>query len=304
MANFNHNIPFSVIIPTYNREDDLRKCLASILGQTFLPQAVVIVDDGALKQEFLAEQRKSFSEKRIALLYHKKNHSTEPKGTSCSRNIGLRMAESKVLFILDDDLILDKDFFEKIIGAWEEEADPWLLGVGGVIRNNRGKGKLEKTYNRLFGLSSKQMWDVNNVGFQVWDDGLKKRTKGYYVHGGASSYDKHLVQKLGGFSVLCDGRTALEDVEFCLKAKRAGLHFVIEPNAKVFHNQSPTSREGDFLAGVKEGYNRKTIFRAHTKIGLRTSVLFFWANLGWILRQVLILRWRKACGMTVGSLKK
>ena len=142
----------------------------------------------------------------MAITYYIKNHKIEARGSSVSRNKGIELAKEEVVFILDDDLILEEDFFNKIIKLWKDDSDKNLIGVGGVIKNNRVKGSLEKIYNRIFGLTSKYKWDMNDVGFQIWDDGIKEKQKGHYFHGGAASYKRELVNRLGGFVISKGGR--------------------------------------------------------------------------------------------------
>jgi len=294
---------FSIAIPTYNRLGDLKKCLSSILKQTVFPSEILIIDDGDLPEEFVQKTRSNFERRSINFVYYKKDHKKEPRGLSESKNIALKIASNKILFILDDDLILSDKFFEKIIKIWIGNKDQELIGVAGLIENNRKKSILERTYNKIFGLESKYNWDINPVGFQVWDEGIKKRKKGYYAHGGTCSYDKNLAQKLG-FVTFSGGRTALEDVDFCLRAKNQSYHFIVEPEARVIHKQSRVSRENNFLMGFKEGYNRKIIFRDNCEKSLKNYLWFYWANIGWILRQFLAGHFKKGIGMIKGIFTK
>lgn len=294
---------FSVAIPTYNRKEDLKKCLNSILKQTILPSEILVIDDGDLPKEFINEEEKIFENCKINFEHYKKDHPKEFRGLSESKNIALKIASNKVLFILDDDLILRDKFFEKIMKIWIGNKDQKLIGVAGLIENNRKKSILERIYNKIFGLESKCSWDINPVGFQVWDEGIKKREKGYYAHGGTCSYDKNLAQKLG-FVTFSGGRTALEDVDFCLRAKNQGYHFIVEPEARVIHKQSRVSRENNFLMGFKEGCNRKIIFKQNCQKNIKNYLWFWWANIGWILRQFLARHFSKGAGMIKGLFTK
>jgi GT2 family glycosyltransferase len=299
-------IGFSVVIPTYNREKDLRECIDSILTQTLLPDEVLIVDDGNLPEEFVNSMSSECRKKGIALVYYKKNHALEPRGSSESRNIGCKLAKNEIFFLLDDDVILDEDFFEKIMQVWQDDKNPNLIAVGGIIKNNRKKSRLERLYTKVFGLGSRYSWDVNDIAFQVWDDGLKQREKGYYTHGGGGgcSYSRSLVQKVGGFSTFSGGRTALEDVDFSLRAKNLGYYSIVEPAARVIHKRSQQSREKEFLIGLKESQNRKSMFRDNCRKSWLTYLRFYWANLGWILGQIALRNFSRAFGMVRGLLSK
>jgi GT2 family glycosyltransferase len=293
------------MIPTYNREKDLRECIDSILVQTLLPDEVLVIDDGNLLNDVIQGMTSDCSNRGIAFIYYRKDHLTEPHGTSESRNVGVKIARNDIIFILDDDVILDVDFFEKIMKVWQDNRDPNLIGVGGIIKNNRKKSKLERLYTKVFGLDSKHSWDVNDIAFQVWDDGLTRREKGYYTHGGggASSYRKSLVQDVGGFSTFSGGRTALEDVDFSLRAKNLGYHSIMEPSARVLHKQSRQSREKQYLIGCKESQNRKSIFANNCRKSWLGYLRFYWANLGWILGQMALGNFSRAFGMIKGLLR-
>ena len=296
---------FSTIIPTYNREKELKELIGTILKQSLKPDELIIIDDGELKENFISRIKEEIESQKIEFIYYKKDHSKERRGLSESKNIGLNLASNEIVFILDDDLELKENFFEEIMKIWEKyRNDEKLIGVGGWIENLRKKSFFEKIYDKIFGLSSKIPWDVNDVGFQVWDTSLKEPIKCCYIHGGVGSYKKELMKDLGGFETFSGGRTALEDVEFCLKAKRKDFYFIINPKAKVIHKHSQTSKEADYLIGFKESQNRKIIFKRYCKQDFFHKVWFFWANIGWILRQFLVGNFEKGWGMLVGFVKK
>ena len=289
---------FSVIIPTYQRQKELEVCLTSILRQDLLPAEIIIVDDDILSEEFVKYWQKEASVQQINFVYYHKNQGTETRGSSTSRNIGIRLAKEKICFILDDDLNLENYFFSKIIADWKDDVD--LLGVGGVITNNRKKSAGEKKYNKFFGLNAELSWDINHAGFQSWDDGIVDRQIAYYVHGGVCAYDKEIVKKLGGFTVFSGGREALEDLDFCWRAKNAGYYFFLEPAARVFHAHGLSGREDEFTAGYKESANRKKIFAKFGGKKINDKLKFYWANFGWILRSVVKRKFKKVWGMTKG----
>ena len=296
------HLNFSVAIPTYNRPDDLGRLLESMLGQSILPQEVLIVDDGESPPGLIKKWRHRLETRNLKLVYYKKDHTRERRGLSESKNIALGIAGHEIVFILDDDLMPDPDFFELIMKIWESNRDGHLIGVGGVIRNSRVKPRLERLFNKFFGLTSRYQWDVNEVGFQVWEDHMPKAEKGFYMHGGVSSHQRSLARKLG-FAGFSGGRTALEDVEYSLRAKNQGYYFIVEPAAKVLHKESAKSKESEYQIGVKQGCNRKTIFRLNSRITLKNTLWFFWANVGWTLRLFLAGWFPRGLGMARGLLK-
>ena len=293
---------FTIAIPTYKRDAELLRCVKSISSQTLLPSTVYVIDDDALEQS-TKEQIKSCLPNKVNFIYRKKNHTSERRGLSESRNISAKECKDDVLIMLDDDLILDKGFCEEIINVWGNNIqNKNLIGVGGVIINNRETILLEKLYNWLFCLSSKHSWDINNFGYQVWDDWIKNPTKGFYAHGGVFAYRVETILK-NPFEVYTGGRTSLEDVELFKKLKNKGGFLINTPYAKVEHRHSPLGRERKFLTGFKESQNRKHIFKNHCAQSLLTKIGFCWASFGWTLRQFLTLQISKGLGMIYGFVK-
>lgn len=288
---------FSVLIPTYNRPVDLLACVASIARQEPAPAQCVVVDDGQLNEVELERVRSALG--RTQLSYYRKNHARERRGLSESKNIGLARATHDIVFVFDDDIVLEDGFFGPIMRAWAELDDGQLMGVGGIISNLRPRSKLEKLYNAIFLLDAPAAWDITPVGFQVWDEALESRQKGYYVHGGLSSVRRSRALRFP-FNTFKGGRTALEDVDFCLRAKNAGYHFYVEPRARAFHKESAVSREGMYESGVKESSNRKEIFRGAGNRSIRHICWFWWSSAGWTLRQFLAGNFHKGAGMLVG----
>ncbi len=289
------------MIPTYKRPDDLLRCVNSILSQSLQPAEILIVDDDNLPEVLIDNIKVNCAAKKVELIYYKKDLHIERRGSSESRNKGLKLANNDIVFVLDDDVELCQGFFEYTMKIWIASGCNNLLGVGGVIVNNRQKGILEKIYNKIFLLDSSIPWDINDLGFQVWNDWIETTTKGYYAHGGVCSYNKRVVEEIGLFKTFDGGRTALEDVEFCLRAKRKGYYFVVEPKARVFHYQSKVSRESEEESGYKEGYNRVLIYFMHCHKNYWSFLKFRWANFGWVLRQLLVGHYRKAVGICRGS---
>ena len=264
----------SVAIPTCCRERDLAEALTSLLSQKRRPKEVIIIDDGELADEFVNRQAKAFKAAGIGLVYYRKDHHREAKGSSESKNKAIALAKNKVVVIIDDDVVLLPACLSNLMKVWEQNiGNSKLLGVGAIADNSREKHMFEDFFHRIFGLSSKNSWDVTQVGFQVWDNRVTNRTVGYYMSGYTASFKRDLALKVP-FLCLGVGRTALEDVDMCFRAKMKGYHFIVEPSARVIHKQSTTSKDSECLTGFKEGYNRKILFRRNCSKRLDTCFCF------------------------------
>jgi len=93
-----HDPLVSVIIPTYNRANLLRKAVASVAEQTYRPIEIIIVDDGSddpVKSEWFKGEWKD-----ISLLIHRNDFS---KGAAAARNTGIIKSKGNLIAFLDDD---------------------------------------------------------------------------------------------------------------------------------------------------------------------------------------------------------
>lgn len=121
----------SIVIPTYNRNAHLYNCLNSILCQSKLPNEVIIVNnaknDKPLKVIKKIEQR--FIKKNIKVFYIK---NPENSG-SIARNIGANKAEGDLVAFLDDDVILDKNYYYEVEKVFSNNKN--TIGVQGLDTN-------------------------------------------------------------------------------------------------------------------------------------------------------------------------
>lgn len=88
----------SVIIPTYNRPELLRKALDSVLQQTYRDLEVIVVDDGSCEETHLCNLKLLQMDNRVRYVYKK-----ESCGVAAARNDGIRIAEGRYVAFLDDD---------------------------------------------------------------------------------------------------------------------------------------------------------------------------------------------------------
>jgi len=97
----------SIVIPTYNEEEDIAKCIDSLIKQSYKDFELIIVDDGSTDKttEIVKDFKK---DKRVKLI--KGQH----KGPGFSRNLGAKQAKGKVLVFVDADMIFEKQFIKNL----------------------------------------------------------------------------------------------------------------------------------------------------------------------------------------------
>ncbi len=91
----------SIIVPAYNSEDTIEKCISSILNQTYKNLELIIINDGSTDNT--SKILKSFKDKRIKII-NQKNH-----GTGYSRNVGIKNSTGDYLTFVDSDDTITED---------------------------------------------------------------------------------------------------------------------------------------------------------------------------------------------------
>ncbi|MDO4967209.1 MAG: glycosyltransferase family A protein [Candidatus Saccharibacteria bacterium] len=113
----------SIIIPIYNKEKYLERCIKSVLAQSHSDLEIILVDDGSTDNSL--EICKKYKKDKRTKIFHQEN-----KGVSSARNVGLKnMTGERVIFIDADDYI-EKGYIKKI-----SEYDDDLVISGYIINN-------------------------------------------------------------------------------------------------------------------------------------------------------------------------
>ena len=102
---------FSVIVPVYNAEKTLRRCLDSILRQTFSDYEVILVDDGSKDSSLDICKSYCAKDKRFSVLHQ------ENSGVSKARNRGLDSAKGNYICFVDSDDTITSDYLEQVNNA-------------------------------------------------------------------------------------------------------------------------------------------------------------------------------------------
>ena len=105
----------SIIIPVYNGEKSIPRCLNSVLAQDHKDIEVIVIDDGSKDGSFKVISEYAKKDKRIIPI-HKEN-----SGVSATRNVGLSMATCDYIQFIDVDDWLPFDSTKLLVRSMEEE---------------------------------------------------------------------------------------------------------------------------------------------------------------------------------------
>lgn len=113
----------SVVVPIYNAERYLNRCLESIVNQTYQNLEIILVDDGSPDNCPAMCDEWAKKDSRIQVI-HKEN-----EGPGMARNIGMDLATGEYIFFIDSDDYIDKELMEKcVLNAETNNSDAVLYG--------------------------------------------------------------------------------------------------------------------------------------------------------------------------------
>lgn len=102
----------TTIIPTYNREKFLPRCIESVLNQTIMPNEIILIDDGSIDNT-----------REIASKYDIKYIRQENSGVSSARNLGIKNSNCEYITFLDSDDMWHNEKLEKQINFHSKYKD-------------------------------------------------------------------------------------------------------------------------------------------------------------------------------------
>lgn len=291
---------FSLIICTYMRPKPLLELLQSVKTQTVYPDEILIIDGSVNNESEIILSQNSFENLKYFLV------DDQDRGLTKQRNFGINKVtqDIDIVCFLDDDTILESDYFENLLKTYI--VFPEALGVGGYISNEVKWEKATENYipqinefyfdgwkredGSRFILRKKLHLDSNyppgfsplfshgrSVGF------LPPSGKIYGVEqlmGGVSSFKKSVFEKLS-FSIYFEGYGLYEDADFTLRVAKIGKLYV-NTAAKLGHFHAETGRPNQYYYGkmvVRNGWyvwrikNPNPNFKDRLKWNLITCLL-------------------------------
>ena len=204
---------YSLIIPVYNRPDEVDELLESLTTQTFTDFEVIVVEDGS------ARPCRDVVEKytgRMAVRYFMKLNS----GPGQTRNYGAERAEGEFLIVLDSDCILPPGYLQAVEDELlREPADAF----GGPDHAHESFTNVQKAIN--YAMTS--FFTTGGIR------GGKKKMDKFYPRSFNMGIRRDVYNALGGFSKMRFG----EDIDFSIRIFKNGYRCRLFPGAWVWHKR-------------------------------------------------------------------
>lgn len=204
---------YSVIIPVYNRPDEVDELLHSLTLQRYKDFEVIVVEDGStIPCKDVVEQYRD----RLDIKYFSKPNS----GPGQTRNYGAERSNGNYLIILDSDCILPEGYFTAIEAELQRQpADAF----GGPDRAHESFTDIQKAIN----YSMTSFFTTGGIR------GGKKKMDKFYPRSFNMGIRRSVYESLGGFSKMRFG----EDIDFSIRIYKAGYLCRLFPDAWVYHKR-------------------------------------------------------------------
>jgi glycosyltransferase involved in cell wall biosynthesis len=214
MAEFPYR--FSVIVPTFNRLDEIRELLQSLERQTLAKEKfeVIIVDDGST-DETEAFVSGLIEAGTLNLSFYKQDH----KGPGPARNTGMEKAKGEYYIFVDSDCIADENWLK----AYDLALTEPVAGFGGPDKVRSDFSPLQKAID--YSMTS----FITTGGIR---GSSKKKISKYYPRSFNMGVHADVYKKIGGFGTLRHG----QDIEFTHRIRSQGKTVKVM-DAVVFHKR-------------------------------------------------------------------
>jgi len=224
----------STILLTYNSLAYIEKCLDSLLETMPLVAdefEIIVIDNGST--DGCVDLLKDYSERYSEVYTH---YFTENKGTTVSRNVGLKQASGDYILILDSDAYVNRDALSELLALLNQNPEWGLISPKLIYPDGRFQISVDTfpTFSRKL----KRFLFLKEM----------EKSTGQYGHQQCVDYSisafwlikKEVLDRVG----LLDEKIfySPEDVDYCIRVWKAGYKIVYEPSVYVVHDAQEISR--------------------------------------------------------------
>ncbi len=264
-----------IIIPTYNRAEDLRVTLESIKPYIARLGEIIIVDQSTddLTKKLVGSLRK----KNITYVR------SDVPALTVARNRGVKAASrsSKLILFIDDDVSLDKGYFDEIVRVFNEH--PNALGVGGYyLAPGMCEGRFERAIRRLFLIEhhARNSARVLSAYGAVYPSELDSIIAAQWIPGFNMTFKREIFSKMK-FDEKLRRYSLAEDFDFTYRVHSLSPgSLYLTPLAKLVHRVSSVERyPAKRISYMNQAHHFYLNYKNFNK-NAKEAVIFLWAIFG------------------------
>ena len=202
---------FSIIVPVYNRPEEVADLLQSLKAQTDKGFEIILVEDGST----IPALPEGYDASPLRLKYYKKSN----EGRSIARNYGIEHAEGDFFIFVDSDCILPPDYIAKLRKSMEENPTDCF---GGPDAAHDSFTDTQKAINYAMTAF------LTTGGIRGGKVSMEKFTPRTFNMG----FSRKVYEKVGGFREMFS-----EDIDMSTRIRLAGFSIMLYPDVAVFHKR-------------------------------------------------------------------
>lgn len=214
-----HDMLFSIIVPVYNRPDEVADLLESLAVQSDRGFEIILVEDGSTVP--CRPQADAYSD-RLRLKYYYKDN----EGRSIARNYGIVRADGDFFVFVDSDCVLPPEYIASLRAALT--AHPETDCFGGPDAAHDSFTDTQKAIN--YAMTS----FLTTGGIRGGKVSMEKFTPRTFNTG----FSRRVFEKVGGFREMFS-----EDIDMSTRIRRAGFNIALFPEVYVYHKRRGNLRK-------------------------------------------------------------
>lgn len=158
----------SIIIPCYNAKDTIKRCLDSVLNQTYKDIEIILINDASTDKtlDILNEYKNLY--KKLIIINHEEN-----KGISYSRNEGIKKASGELISFIDSDDYMNSNMIEVMVNKLREDSSDLVICNYNKYVSNSMFGNEYKFTNGLVNFKSSPNL-ILDINLSPWNKLYKK----------------------------------------------------------------------------------------------------------------------------------
>ena len=282
--NKKNTLPISVLIPTMNRAESLKRTLLSYLSADYVPDQIVVVDQSKdeKSKNVVGGLTTAFPEVDIKYVYQ------EVPSTTQSRNTAIKCAKNEILVFSDDDIDVYTDTLNKLYDLMNGDEIAMLAGI-----NDEEKGR-SSSIGFFWGTKSffkRHKGYVTKSMLGRYPDRVVGRIETEWAMGFFFSVKKSLLERWGiSWDEKMTSYAYAEDLDltysYYKKAKKEGLKCLLDEDIHVRHLVSKEYRVPTIKSTYAYVLNRAYLSYKHN-MGLGSRIAMAWCDFGRIIEKTI-----------------
>jgi GT2 family glycosyltransferase len=227
-----HEEAVDVVVCVHNALDDVRRCLESVLSNTYPPYRLIIVDDGSNleTQEYLEQLITG----QPALLIR----NDTATGYTKAANSGMRASNADLVVLLNSDTIVSANWLDRLVECANSAQE---IGLVGPLSNTASWQSVPNIMNSSGDWAENSLpegWNASDYAMAVASISSKIYPRVGFVNGFCILIKRKLIEEIGLFDEETFGTGYGEENDYCLRATEKNWQLAIADDCYIYHAQS------------------------------------------------------------------